>query len=175
MVSRIFECPINVENKSHFSSMSASSNHLGHHLLMVLEWGFWGIFLSSGSQIHTLPQTPHFSRSLLWESSQGEAIVDDVIRLGHTEWLHTLESPTGDLSKQGNQAEGASGDLSLNSSRSLAQYLWTRRIPLFSPTRELWTSQAASYKILGLLWSFLSAPSLIFSMHLFYKHASRAH
>lgn len=70
--------------------------------------------------MHTLPQTPHFSRSLLWESSQGEAIVDDVIRLGYTERLHTLESPTGGLSKQGNQAEGAAGDVSLNSSQSLA-------------------------------------------------------
>lgn len=59
IVSRILECPINVENKSHFSSMSASSDHLGHHFA----YGFKGRLLGDfpappGSQTHTLPQTP---------------------------------------------------------------------------------------------------------------------
>lgn len=51
-------------------------------LLMALKDGFWGIFLSSGSQSHTLPQTPYFSRSLLREFCRGEAMIDDVTRLG---------------------------------------------------------------------------------------------
>lgn len=64
-------------------------------LLMALKGGFWGIFLSSGSQSHTLPQTPYFSRSLLREFSWDEAIADDVTRLGlrltGQLWTHQLE------------------------------------------------------------------------------------
>lgn len=122
MVSRIFECPINVENKSHVSSSSASSNHLGR----CFAYGFKARLLGGFSCPLAPRYTPSFRPLTFPEVCSGNPVkVRQSLMMSSglvtqsdcTLWNHPVEAFPN---KETKQKRPPATDVSLKSSPFLA-------------------------------------------------------